>query len=174
MIRVFKDLKKNYPEKFKGFKLILAGGLKKADKGFYNTLVNLINNDRAIILKPNLSYEELLELYKKSLIYWHFAGYGVDDDKHPELVEHLGITPLEAMASGCLTFCVNAGGPKELIESGKTGFLFDTVDQLNKQMLEIIEDEKLGNKITNRAEEFAREKFAYRIFKKNVSAITEK
>jgi len=71
-----------------------------------------------------------------------FLGY-VPDDKLKELygtaqalvfpqVEDFGITPLEAMASGCPVIAYRKGGALETIVEGKSGIFFDeqTVDSL--------------------------------------------
>src|SRR5690606_2667462 len=82
----------------------------------------------------NISYSEILAWYKRAEYYWHFAGYDIDQEEHPERTEHLGITPLEAMASGCLTFAYRAGGPSEIIQDNETGFLFRTQEELFEKM----------------------------------------
>ncbi|MBI4004991.1 glycosyltransferase family 4 protein, partial [Candidatus Roizmanbacteria bacterium] len=113
-IKIFQSLQKEIPQ-LNDFTFILAGGLKEEDRPYFEELQNMIGYDSSIVLKPNIPFAELFDLYKQSLFYWHFAGYGVEEQKHPEAVEHLGITPLEAMACGCVVFCFNAGGPKEII-----------------------------------------------------------
>lgn len=155
----------------KEYKLVLVGGLKNEDKQYYDKLFNRIKDDKNIILGPNISFEKLLELYRKASIFWHFAGFGVDENEHPERVEHLGITPLEAMASGCATFCYNAGGPKEFIINGKNGFLFSSEDELGKQMEQITNNNSLQNKLSKNAQEYVRAHFSYKTFKENVQKV---
>jgi len=169
IIEAFKKLKKL--EHFKDFKLVLAGGLKKEDEAYFLKLKNMAENDPSIIFKTNIAFEELLTLYQRSLFYWHFTGYGLDDQKNPELVEHLGITPLEAMASGCLTFCYNAGGPKHLIKNNETGYLFDNKEELIEQMQSVIADQNKQNEIKTQAKQFVEENFSYKVFKTKVIKI---
>lgn len=170
IIKTFKKLKqKNFL--FKNFKLILAGGLKEEDKDYFNYLQKIANGDRSIIFKTNISQNELYHLYQKATFFWHFAGYGIDEKQNPENVEHLGITPLEAMASGCLTFCYNAGGPKELINNGVNGFLFNDENNLIKKMNFVIEDINKQEKIKKDAYNFVINKFSYNIFKKRVKQL---
>ncbi len=167
IIKAFKKLKNN-SKKFADYKLVLAGGLKNEDQEYFDNLKKLAGNNSSIIFKLNINLDELYKLYKLSNYFWHFTGYGVDEEKNPELVEHFGITPLEAMASGCLTFCYSAGGPKELITDGKNGFLFSQADELINKMIKVDSDETLKKEVRNYAFSFVKKQFFYEIFKENV------
>lgn len=170
LINLFKQLKQKYLL-FKNFRLILAGGLKEEDKQYFNRLQKLVKEEPDIDLIINPSYNKLLSLYKKSLIYLHMAGYGVDETKNPEMVEHLGIAPLEAMASGCITFCYNAGGPKELIKNDNNGFLFKNEKELINKILAVINNQPLQQKIQSYAKKFVTRYFTYEAFKKRVREV---
>ncbi len=154
-----------------GYTLILAGGLKDEDLAYFESLKHKIKGAKNIQLKPNISYNELLGLYLKSSYYWHFAGFGVDDAKHPELVEHFGITPIEAMAMGAIPFCFNAGGPKELIADGVNGFLFNDEEELIAKMSLIMGNEKMQDEIATNARNFAKKNFSYEIYKQNLKKL---
>jgi glycosyltransferase involved in cell wall biosynthesis len=167
IIKAFKNLK-NKSKKFADYKLVLVGGLKKEDQEYFDNLKKLANNDSTIIFKPNIQLYELYELYELSKYFWHFTGFDVDEEKNPELVEHFGITPLEAMVSGCLTFCYSAGGPKELIIDSKNGFLFSKADELIDKMIKVDSDETLKKEVRNYAINFVKKQFSYEVFKKNV------
>jgi glycosyltransferase involved in cell wall biosynthesis len=82
-------------------------------------------------------------------------------------VEHFGITPLEAMASGCITFCYNAGGPKSFIHNGENGFLFSSVEELMKQMSQVLEHGAEMHLISEQARNYVDVTFSYERFKKN-------
>ncbi|MEK7634210.1 MAG: glycosyltransferase [Patescibacteria group bacterium] len=167
IIKTFKKLK-NQSQEFKDYKLILAGGLKKEDQSYFNQLKQIANNDSSIIFKPNLSLYELYKLYELSAFFWHFTGLGIDEERHPEMVEHFGIAPLEAMASGCLTFCYSAGGPKELIKDNENGFLFSTVDELINKIIKVDSNEALKEKVIKNGKQFVKENFLYQIFRSQV------
>jgi len=169
VINFFQLLKKQ--PAFKDFKLVLAGGLKKEDEEYFNEIKKSAGDNPSIVFKPNITFNELDKLYELSTYYWHLTGYGVDEDKQPELVEHLGITPLEAMASGCITFCYQAGGPKEIINDGVNGFLFKTGDELIQKMLKAINNINLQNKIRSSAVQFVKDNFSYQSFKDKVTKI---
>ncbi len=167
MIKAFKLLKKS-GNQFNDYKLILAGGMMKEDQKYFDDLKKIAGNDPAIIFKPNISLDRLYELYNVSNYFWHFAGYGVDEEKNPELVEHFGITPLEAMASGCLTFCYSAGGPKELITENENGFLFSSIDELIKKMIQVEQNKARQEKIINNGKMYIKNNFSYEVFKNKV------
>ena len=172
IIKTFKKIKqKNYF--FKNFKLILVGGLKEEDKHYFNYLKKIACNDQSIILKPNVSKRELYSLYQKATFFWHFSGYEIDENQYPQKVEHFGITLLEAMAAGCLTFCYNAGGPKILINNRKTGFLFNDIKELIKEMNDIVADIKTQKTIKKNARDFVLKNFSYQVFKKRVRKIID-
>ena len=170
MINLFKKIKQQYPS-LKDFKLILAGGLKEEDKDYFLELKKIANGDPSIELKPNIPLYELYRLYRLSTFFWHFTGYGIDENKNPEQVEHLGIAPLEAMAAGCLTFCYNAGGPKEIITDGNNGFLFNNENELINKTILLLKDEKKQNQIKIEAKKHITNNFSYPVFKQKVRKI---
>lgn len=156
---------------FKGYRLVLAGGLKEEDRPYFEKLALKANASPRITLKPNVSYDELLGLYLSARYYWHFAGYGVDDRKHPELVEHLGITPIEAMAMRVVPFCYNAGGPKELIADGVNGYLFQSLSELKEKMIASMNNDATTSTIAVQAHDFAQKNFSYEVYKNNIKQL---
>lgn len=170
IIEYFKKLKNINPE-FKDFKLILVGGLKEEDKVYFKEIQSLIKNDHSIILKPNVSFNVLYDLYKRSTFYWHFTGFGINDKTQPELVEHLGIAILEAMAMGNVVFSYRAGGPKELIKDGENGYLFSNEDELMSKMKRVINDKNYYFDLIANAQKYVKMNFNYSVFKNKVKDI---
>lgn len=168
IIKAFNKLKQTNPL-YKDFKLILAGGLMKEDKLYFESLKKLALNNPDIVFIPNLPFPKLLDLYKKAKYFWHFAGYGVDENKTPELVEHLGITPLEAMTAGCLTYCYNAGGSKEIIQDYKNGFLFDDTDNLLRKMIDYYK----ASNIVQYTHSYVKDNFGFKVFEKEVKKLID-
>lgn len=157
--------------RYQQYKLVLAGGLKDEEKPYFDELKRLAGDNPNITLLPNISYPDLLALYKKSQFYWHCAGWEIDEQAHPESVEHLGISPLEAMAAGCITFCYNAGGPKELIHEGSTGYLFSNQQVLFQKMNQIMADKQLHQQIQIQSQQFVQDTFSYEVFAKHVTEL---
>lgn len=168
IIEVFKRLKRL--DKFKDYKLVLAGGLKSQDQKYFDAL-KALSGDKSIIFKPNVTFPALLDLYRNATYFWHFTGMGIDEEKHPEMVEHFGIAPLEAMASGCLVFCHNSGGPKEIMSDNKTGFLFDTTDQIIENMKRLESSPREREAIIKQGISMVKNGYNYQMFEKRVSEI---
>jgi len=72
------------------------------------------------------------------------------------------------MASGCLTFCYSAGGPKELIKDGENGFLFSQTDDLTDKIIKVDSNKTLKEKIINNGKQFVKENFPYQVFRSKV------
>ena len=164
LIKTFLEFQKNNSD----FTLVLAGGVKEEDKHYFEDLNKIIGSNKNIILRPNIPYPELLKLYKKAMFFWHFTGFGINEALNPEMVEHLGMTPIEAMASGVIPFCFNAGGLKEIIQNNNNGFLFSTQKQLLEQINLVLTNVALQKTIQKNGREYAQRIFNYQEFKKNV------
>ncbi|MDQ8204250.1 glycosyltransferase [Pelagicoccus sp. SDUM812003] len=77
-------------------------------------------------------------LYQKSYLFWQATGYG-ESMKSPELFEHFGITTCESMSYGCIPVVYDAGGQREIVETGTNGFRFRSIDELCEQSQRVIE-----------------------------------
>ncbi len=170
LISLFKQYKQHNPL-FKDYVLILLGGLKYEDQSYFKQIEKEVGKDPSIVLIPNVAYSKLLSLYQKAKYYWHLAGYEVDDTIHPEQVEHLGIAPVQAMATGCLTLCVNRGGPREIITSGENGFLFDDKKQLFAQMDKVAGNIKLQDLLRKNSRKYIQNNFRYQTFANRVKQV---
>lgn len=91
-----------------------------------------------ISIITNINHQQLENEYSKAKIFWHAAGYGIDQGKHPELVEHFGLATAEAMRAGCIPIVINKGGQPEIIEEGKDGYLWDSISELKQKTLHLI------------------------------------
>jgi glycosyltransferase involved in cell wall biosynthesis len=68
--------------------------------------------------------------YRKAAIYWHATGFDSDESHQPSKQEHFGMSIVEAMSAGAVPFALDAGGPKEIIQSGVNGYLWRDLDEL--------------------------------------------
>ncbi len=134
LISVFKQISRQIPR----WKLILAGGTTNS-----NVWVRPLKNKTKgypIEFVVNPSWEKLKTLYQQAKIFWHAAGFGIDPQKHPEKMEHFGITTVEALAAGCIPIVYNGGGLPEIIQPNHNGLLFSTPSQLADLTLQVIHD----------------------------------
>jgi glycosyltransferase involved in cell wall biosynthesis len=97
-----------------GWKLVLAGG--STSEAWVKELKTL-GLGTSIEFAVNATHEYLCELYAKATIYWHAAGYKIDEHKNPELTEHFGISTVEAVSAGCIPIVVPSGGQVEIVRS---------------------------------------------------------
>lgn len=169
LIEAFKQLKESSPA-FKKHSLCLVGGLRDEDQSYFRELQELCSSDTSITMLPNLDRAALLKLFRKAQYYWHATGLGVSAEKNPELVEHFGITPLEAAASGCIVVAHNSGGPKEIFTSGKNAFLYDSQEDLIKVMSTLSEVEDQKN-LRDAAHNLVKEAYSYNQFIKQAGTI---
>ncbi len=130
-----------------GWELVLAGGLLATDRPYFNGLEQLAKGN-SVRLLPNISYSELVGLYQKASLYWHAAGSG---ETKPENMEHFGITTVEAMSAGCVPLVYDAGGQKEIVEDGVSGFLWQTTKELLEKTKQCTEQPSLWKKIASQA-----------------------
>jgi glycosyltransferase involved in cell wall biosynthesis len=135
----FVNFIEQYPE-YKNSRLVLAGGLKKEDNQYFESLRKLATQYPNIEFRPNIPSHELEKLYFCADFYLHFAGWQVNETSHPERTEHLGITPLEAMIRNCIPLCYKSGGIREIIKDGENGFTFLQLSELSQKIITISKD----------------------------------
>lgn len=157
MIKVFKDLKNS--KKIDGWSLHLVGAASKGDE-FYLRKLRSLSKGFSINFYPNLEYNALISLYGQSSIYWHASGYQEND---PTKMEHFGISTVEAMAAACVPVVVNQGGQTEIVENEKTGFLWDSLEDLEKFTTLLVNDQNLRSKLSQNAV-LASQKFSKKSF----------
>ena len=158
LIEVAKEVVKKAP----GWKLVLVGQAKRED---YKYLRNLKKQARGYPIKiiENLSFDKLSDLYSHSSIYWHATGYGEDENKYPQKMEHFGIATVEAQAAGLVPVVIDKGGQKEIVTDGKNGRLFSTKAQLYEATLSLIKNKRELARLSSEAivssRRFSQEKF---------------
>ena len=150
MIKAFNNLCKRNKNVKNGWRLILAGGSSK-DNLYFNRVRHEIDDSMTNIeLMPNLSNLEIMNLYSKASIFWHACGL---NEKDPHLIEHFGMTTVEAMQNRCVPIVIDGGGQREIVEHSVSGFRFKTIEELELYTLKMINDEGLREEIARKAYE---------------------
>jgi glycosyltransferase involved in cell wall biosynthesis len=116
---------------------------------------------------PDVPRDQLLRLYDQASLYWHAAGYGLDDNGDPEAREHFGMTVAEAMGHGAVPLVFAAGGVGEVVVDGRDGMHWASVDQLANLSLRLIRDQGERGRLARAAREAAG-RFARPVFKRRV------
>ncbi len=149
------------------WRLILAGGLRNEDSQYFAQLKEKAAGLPVEFL-ANLSFEGLKQVYGKAKIFWHAAGYGEDEENHPEKMEHFGIVIAEAMAAGCVPVVIRKGGIPEIVADRENGLLWETRKQLEDLTIELIKSPKLIEKYSSRTaesvEKFSQENFCRKLY----------
>jgi glycosyltransferase involved in cell wall biosynthesis len=148
-----------------GWELHLAGGCA-ADPGSQAYLRDLrgLAEGLPVRFHANASAEELDRLYRGSALFWHAAGHG---ETRPERFEHFGITTVEAMAYGCVPLVPALGGQLEIVDDGRNGRLWRSVDELVGISGELMAGPKQAASLraaaVRDAARFSRERFLERV-----------
>jgi len=138
LLHAFKGL---VDDGLRGWELELVGtiGPSVEDREF----VERLRNDAVgypVRIRTGLEFNELRHAYQKSSIYWHATGFGTSEAKQPGKQEHFGMSIIEAMSAGAVPIAFNSGGPREVIDPGINGFLWDDVEDLKAFSTRLIKD----------------------------------
>lgn len=160
------DAFRQLSSKTKDYTLILAGG-QRGDTTQLKELEKQAKGLRVEII-ANPEFDQLCQLYSKAEFFWHAAGFGIDETKEPEKVEHFGMSTVEAMSAGCVPVVIAKGGQKEII-TPESGVLVDTPEEMASSTLSLINDQDkrkhLSASAITRAEDFSLEVFSKQVRK---------
>jgi len=161
MVKTFLKLDRQIPGMLTDWKLVLVGG-SPDENDYLKTVRETIGSSGSshIELKVNISGDELKEMYGKSRIFWHLCGL---DQTDPSLVEHFGMTIVEAMQNGLVPIVFDGGGQREIVEHEAGGFRVRSTAQLMSFTKRLIRDhtlrEEMGRRAFERSQLFTRETF---------------
>lgn len=155
----------NNNEVFKNYEYHLVGAVSNlpADLEYLDKIKKLASTVNNVFVHENCKYEELMDLYSRAKIFWHGTGYGVDENKEPEKMEHFGITTVEAMSYGVVPVVINKGGQKETVEDGVNGFRWNNEKECVNASKKLIDDDNLRMKMAKisaeRSKDYSIEEF---------------
>jgi len=137
LIQAFKVMIKQNPQVFRGWQLVLIGAPE--DEAYVRELKQM-SRGLPICIKTIVSKYEVVSQMNKASVFWHAAGYGVNEKTHPEQVEHFGIVTAEAMAAGAVPLTYYAGGQKEVLGQKMKHLGWLTQSELINKTTDLIED----------------------------------
>lgn len=111
---ILKELANNFPE----LQFVSVGLLRDTEYTWFESFSK--NLPANYTLKTNLPEKELITILQNSTIYCHVMEG-----------EHFGISPMEALASGCITLVHNSGGSGEFIPEE---FRWNTIEELKAKI----------------------------------------
>ena len=153
------------------YKMIIAGGLTKSLENYFSELKQRIENTN-IELIVNAPFAKITELYNKSSLFWHCKGYQIDENTEPELMEHFGMSTVEAMSAGCIPIVINEAGQREIVTE-ECGYKWNTIQELVAYTEEIAKNPEKIKKMSEAAKERSK-LFTLESFSKNIQNILEK
>jgi glycosyltransferase involved in cell wall biosynthesis len=165
MMRAFREL---HSSALAGWTYASVGSLNdRAENRAYFERVRELGQGCPARVEANLPPVELRQLFTRASIFWHATGFDDDTGAHPELAEHFGIATVEAMAAGCVPVVVNKGGQPEIVEHGRSGFVWNTLDELKRYTQMLADDRGLWAHMSaaarERAQTFGRPRFIERM-----------
>ena len=116
-----------------------------------------------VVFHPSCPRAELEELYRHGSLFWHAAGYGANQEEHPERMEHFGMVTAEAMGWGCVPIVIARGGQTEIVEHDRSGLLWETLEQLREHTFRLATNaddrRSLAGAAVQRAQHFSMDRF---------------
>lgn len=141
-IKAFVQVHKQIPNA----RMVLVGGRTSLE--YYNQLTGLIKQYE---MEENIKFtgkrDDIPQILKESDVFIL-----------PSRSEGLGLALIEAMAAGLPCVAARVGGVPEVIDHGENGLLFEreSVEELTRHLVRLIEDQSLRTKIASQASNRAR------------------
>jgi glycosyltransferase involved in cell wall biosynthesis len=130
----------------------------------YEQLLRRLACGRLVRFTGEVPEHELPVLYRRAQVVAlpsvHRTCYG----RQVAISELLGLSVLEAMASGTPVVCSRLGGLPEVVQDGTTGFLVTpgNVDELHDRIATLLTDPRLAARMGSRARELVLDRFTWR------------
>lgn len=150
----------------RGWTLHLVGGCSESGRDYVET-VRAAAAGYPVELHLNALGSELDALYARASLFWHAAGLGEDGERHPDRLEHFGISTVEAMSAGAVPVVLRAGGLVESVRDGVDGFHVDDLAGMAARTRDLIADpaalQAMSTSAMQRAQDFSLASFDARL-----------
>ena len=164
LLATFSDLHRS--GRLAGWRMAIVGGCDAKNRD-YALEVKRAARGLPVEVHVNAPGTVVERLLGEASLYWHGAGLGEDAERHPERFEHFGISVVESMAAGAVPLVFGAAGPGEIVQDGKNGLHWKTLDELAQQTVELATDDmrraELAAAAVERAANFSATTFAERL-----------
>ncbi len=151
MVRTFHKLSRNFPKLMAAWQLFLVGGNPDPNPYLATILKFIEQRDiKNIQVKTNISGEALKDIYRRAKIFWHLCGL---EQRDPALVEHFGMTIVEAMQNSLVPVVFDGGGQREIVEHGQSGFRINNTAELMHHTLSLIKENRILGQMSTQARE---------------------
>jgi glycosyltransferase involved in cell wall biosynthesis len=149
-----------------GWDLHLVGGCQQSHADYLGR-VRAEAQGLPVHFHIDASGKELRDLYRRASIYWHAAGFGESERRHPERLEHFGISTVEAMGAGAVPIVVGKAGQGEIVQHGVSGYHFRSLSDLASRTRQLAVDRALRQRLAaearRQANAFSTEHFAAQV-----------
>lgn len=149
-----------------GWSLHLAGGCSPSGRDYLQT-VRAAAAGYPVELHVDATGAELDALYARASVFWHAAGLDEDPQRHPDRLEHFGISTVEAMSAGAVPVVLRRGGLVETVRDGVDGRHVDDLDGFVTATRELAGDPTgpaaMSAAATRRARDFSLDAFDTRL-----------
>jgi len=155
------------PSELAAWRLVLVGGSLARNPYLRSVRAAAAREGGAVEVRVDVPFDELKGWYARACLFWHACGLGEID---PHLVEHFGMTTVEAMQNGCAPVVIDGGGQREIVEHGVSGFRFRALEELCLHTLRLVRDAALRSRVQAAARERAK-RFGRAIFEERSLAL---
>lgn len=166
LISAFKQFCGRLPNTTWQYRIVGSCGSDAASQAYLDALRSSAQG-LPIYFDINTPYEDLKRHYNEATIFWHAAGFGVDEARTPQHAEHFGLSTLEAMSARCVPLVINRGGQKEIVSDGDSGYLWNSVDELVDRSINLISApqplSRMQSQVRVRFQEFDHEHFSSKL-----------
>lgn len=129
----------------------------------YRALLERLADERAVRFIGRVDDDELPSLYRRARVFVLPSVYETCYGTRIEIPELLGLSVLEAMASGTPAIVTRVGGLPEVVVDGETGFVVEPgdVDALRDRLELLLGDDRLAARMGDNARQHVVERFTW-------------
>jgi glycosyltransferase involved in cell wall biosynthesis len=147
LIRLFKMLRGE--GRLEGWRYHLAGALEGGPAWLARLRAEA--EGAPVTVQVDATLSDLRGLYGRAPLLWHACGADLGRGVKPEGVEHFGVALVEAMAAGCVPLAPDAGGAREIVTHGRSGFLYGSTAELGRRTIAVVADRPALARLSARA-----------------------